>query len=311
MRCIFFGTPEFSVPALEQLNKHEEVCLVVTQEDKRRGRGKKLKPSPVKEKALNLGIEVFQPENINNPDSLKKLRSYEADLFVVVAYGQILKAELLSIPKIDIINIHASLLPKLRGAAPIQYSILEGHTKTGVCIMRIEEGLDSGPVAIRKELEVKEQNTEELTLALSQLGAEALVEYLKKLKKGQVEFQLQNHEASTYAHKIENHMTWLDFYSESALDLQRKVRAFNPTPGARFKIGQDSFKVYEVKLEGSKNLEPGSYLSDGKNLFIGTAEGSLSVEKIQRAGKKVMDIRPFLAGYKLPESGRINPIEGE
>lgn len=310
MRCIFFGTPEFSVMALETLAKHEDVCLVVTQEDKKRGRGKKLKPSPVKEKALELGIEVFQPKNINSSESLEKLKSYDADLFVVVAYGQILKKSLLSIPNLDIINIHASLLPKLRGAAPIQYSILQGHIKTGICIMRIEEGLDSGPVAIRKEIDINGKNYEELSNDLSILGAQALEEYLDTLKVGKINFQDQDHDSSTYAPKIENQMTWLDFYSETAIEIERKIRALSPSPGARMKIGEDSFKLYEVQLENSSNLDPGQYKTNGKEIVIGTVQGDISVGKIQRAGKKIMDAKSLLAGYKLPSSGKINPVEG-
>lgn len=309
MKSVFFGTPEFSVNALETLSKHTDVLLVVTQEDKIRGRGKKVSPSPVKEKAIELGIEVFQPQNINSEDSLKKLKDLDADLFVVVAYGQILKKDLIEIPKMDIVNIHASLLPKLRGAAPIQFSIFQGHEKTGVCIMRIEEGLDSGPVAIRKEIEIANMDYGQLSEKLSILGAEALKEYLVQLEDNKVVFIEQDHKESTYAHKINNNSTWLDFYNENASTLEKRIRALSPSPTAKFKIGNEIFKIYEALVDFNKKVEPGHYVIYNKMFLIGCKEGTLSIQSIQRSGKKRMEISAFLAGFNLPNSGKVQAIE--
>lgn len=309
MKTIFFGTPGFSVPALETLAKGSELCLVVTQEDKKRGRGKNVTPSPVKTKALELGVEVFQPSNINSPESLEKLKSYSADVFVVVAYGQILKKDILDIPKIDIINIHASILPKLRGAAPIQFSILEGHSETGVCIMRIEEGLDSGPVALCKKMAIGERDYGEVSAELSKLGAQALDEYLSLLKRNEVSFKRQDHSSSSYAPKIENELLWLDPYEEEALYLQRKVRAFSPNLGAKIMLAGETLKVYKVNLANEMELEPGQYKVVSKNLYLGCKKGALSIENLQRPGKKRMDISSFLAGYNLEKNGYVDTLE--
>lgn len=309
MKTIFFGTPDFSVPALDALYKKTDLCLVVSQEDKKRGRGKKLSSSPVIERARELGIETFQPRNVNEEESIKKLKSYEADLYVVVAYGQILKKELLELPTLDIVNIHASILPKLRGAAPIQFAILEGHEKAGVCIMRIEEGLDSGPVALCKTMDIGSLSYGQLSEELSYLGAEALSDYLDKLESGSVEFIDQDHRESTYAHKIENDMVWLDFYNEDAKILERKIRALNPSPGAKFKLAGEDIKVYEAKVKDGHGLLPGHYEVKGKELLIGSKNGLLSIESLQRPGKKRMDISSFLAGFHSDKQGVIDLLE--
>ena len=188
MKFIFMGTPDFSVPILERLNKLGEVDLVVSQEDKRKGRGKKFTKTPVKVKAEELGLEVYQPADVNSPEAIDKLRQVQADIIVVVAYGQILSQEIIDLPKKYIVNVHASLLPYLRGAAPINRAIMEGHSKTGVSLMKVEEGLDAGPVSAVKEIEIGEMNAGELEDKLSHMGADLLEEFVLDASKGPVEF---------------------------------------------------------------------------------------------------------------------------
>ena len=192
------GTPEFSVPILERLNKLGEVALVVSQEDKRKGRGKKFTKTPVKVKAEELGLEVFQPADINSPDAIEKLREVQADIIVVVAYGQILTQEIIDLPKKYIVNVHASLLPYLRGAAPINRAIMEGHDKTGVSLMKVERGLDAGPVSSVREIEIGDMNAGELEDKLAQMGADLLEEFVLEAGKGPVDFVDQDEDKKTY-----------------------------------------------------------------------------------------------------------------
>ncbi|MCD1147115.1 methionyl-tRNA formyltransferase [Peptoniphilus sp. KCTC 25270] len=309
MKCVFFGTPDFAIAPLKALAEKVDVTLVVTQEDKQKGRGKKLQPTPVKMVAEELGIEVFQPKNINDPESIEYLKKQEADLFVVVAYGQILKQDVLDIPKLYPINIHGSILPKYRGAAPIQHAILEGEETTGISIMKMELGLDSGPVALEKHLEIGDMDTGELFEAVSHLGAEGIVEFVSLVEEGKVHFQEQNHEESTYADKIHPSMGVLDFYNEEAPVLKRKIQGFSPKPGAKFSVEGSTFKVFASEIV-EKTLNPGAFQVEGKKLYIGTKKGALSLLSIQREGKKRMDIAAFLAGNPLGEKGFVDRIEG-
>ncbi len=295
MKCVFLGTPDFAVPSLEKLNEVAEVSLVVTQADRPRGRGKKLSYSPVKEKALELGIEVFQPENINDDASIEKLKRIDADLFVVVAYGQLLSTKVLDIPKLDIVNVHASLLPKYRGASPIQASILNGDEKAGVSIMRVEEAMDAGPVALMKDLVIGNDDTEALSQRLSDLGADALVEFVHQLEIGSAEFTPQDDDKATYVGKITKEMGKLNFNEESATKLLSRMRAMSPSPGAYFTLAGENYKVFNGKVhEGNK--EPGKIEIDGNKLFITAKEGILEITEIQRPGKRKMDTTSFLAG---------------
>lgn len=305
MKCVFLGTPEFAVPSLEKLNEVAEVSLVVTQADRRRGRGKKLSYSPVKEKAIELGIEVFQPENINDALSIEKLKSVEADLFVVVAYGQLLSTKVLEIPKLDIVNVHASLLPKYRGASPIQASILNGDKKTGVSIMRVEEGMDSGPVAVMKELVIGNDDTEALSERLSILGAEALVEFVHQLENKEAKFTSQDDAKASYVGKITKEMGKLNFNENSAKQLLSRMRAMSPRPGAYFTLDGENYKVFNGKVHAG-NKEPGKIIIDGDKLFISAKEGILEITEIQRPGKRKMDTSSFLAGMNWSDGMEID-----
>lgn len=304
MRSVFFGTPEFSVPALRALHAVSDVVMVVTREDKQTGRGKKVRPTPVKVEAGKLGIPVFQPKNSNDEAALDVLRRQDADLFVVVAYGQILHAELLEIPKKYTVNIHSSLLPRFRGAAPMQWAILEGDAETGVSLMQIEEGLDSGPVWEMRKTPVDGKDFGDIHDALASLGAELLTDFVEAVRKGPVTFCEQEHEKATYAEKIDDCVTQIDVYWESAEEIERKVRAFSPMPGAYLEFRGERIKIFAAEVQ-SENLAPGIFRAGKKFLRLGTREGSLLVKEIQRPGKKRMDIVSFLAGVSLPEKGEI------
>ncbi len=302
MKFIFMGTPDFSVPILERLNTLGEVALVVSQEDKRKGRGKKFTKTPVKVKAEELGLEVYQPADVNSPEAIGKLRHVEADIIVVVAYGQILSQEIIDLPKKYIVNVHASLLPYLRGAAPINRAIMEGHSKTGVSLMKVEEGLDAGPVSAVKEIEIGEMNAGELEDKLSHMGADLLEEFVLDASKGPVEFIEQDEDKKTYASKILKNDLDLDFNDTSA-NIVNKIRGLSPHYGVRFKYDDKFYKIYKAEeLENNNDLEAGRIIKSDKELIIKTGDGAISVKEIQAPGKRAMGIDDFLRGNKFQEN---------
>ena len=291
LKSIFFGTPEFAIPTLNALAELTDLRLVVTQEDKRKGRGKKLLPTPVKERAEELNIPVFQPGSINTLEALQRLRDEEADLFIVVAYGQILKKELLEIPKGYIMNVHSSLLPRHRGAAPMQWAILSGDEKTGVSFMQIEEGLDSGPVYDTRAIFIGDKNFGD-------------IHDIKDVEGGKIVLQAQDDSLATYASKIDEDLMTIDPLTLSATEALRKVRAFSPEPGAHLTMQGERLKIYDAAIS-DENLAPGEFMATKKKLFIGTREGSLSIRELQRPGKKRMAAGSYLAGAHLPERGEV------
>lgn len=302
MKFIFMGTPEFSVPILERLNKLGEVALVVSQEDKRKGRGKKFTKTPVKEKAEELGLEVFQPADVNSSEAVEKLRQVQADIIVVVAYGQILSKAIIDLPKKYIVNVHASLLPYLRGAAPINRVIMEGHSKTGVSLMKVEEGLDAGPVSAVKEIEIGEMNAGELEDKLSQMGADLLEEFILEAAKGQVKFIEQDESKKTYASKILKNDLDLDF-NDTSLNIVNKIKGLSPHYGVRFKYDDKFYKIYKAeKLDDNCEKEAGTIIRSDKELIIKTGDGAISVKEIQAPGKRAMGIDDFLRGNKFQEN---------
>ncbi|MDD7362942.1 MAG: methionyl-tRNA formyltransferase [Peptoniphilus sp.] len=304
MKSVFFGTPEFALPTLEALNEYTDLALVVTQEDRKRGRGKKVTPTPVKARAQELGIEVFQPEKVNDEASLEKLRSVEADLFIVVAYGQILSQDLIDIPKKYIMNVHSSLLPKYRGAAPMQWAILNGDETTGVSLMQVEKGLDSGAVYAMRETPIGDKNFGAVHDELALLGADLLKAFIDDLEHGEVAFKPQDDAESTYAPKIDDALMTLDPFEQTAEEFVRKVRAFSPEPGAHLLLLGERLKVYDA-LVSNESLQAGEFLATKKKLSIGTREGSVSIRELQRPGKKRMPVGSYLAGAHLPERGEI------
>ena len=296
------GTPEFSVPILDRLNSLGEVALVVSQEDKRKGRGKKVTKTPVKVKAEELGLEVYQPQDVNSSDSIEILKEIGADIIVVVAYGQILKKEIIELPQKYIVNVHASLLPELRGAAPINRVIMEGKEKTGVSLMRVEEGLDSGAVSAVKEIEIAGMNAGELEEKLSLMGADLLEEFLRDLEGDKVNFIPQDESKKTYANKILKDDLILDFRDNSK-NLVNIIRGLSPHYGAKFSYEDKIYKIFDAEVvECSSDKVSGTILKSDNELLIKSGDGAISVKEIQAPGKRAMKIDDFLRGNKFAEN---------
>lgn len=304
MKAVFFGTPDFAVPTLNALNDICDVTLVVTREDKKKGRGKKLLPTPVKTRAEALGIEVFQPHSCNTEEALEKLRAQDADLFVVVAYGQILSEDVLALPKKHIVNVHSSLLPKYRGAAPMQWAILNGDEETGVSLMKVEAGLDSGAVYDVKKTPIGDKNFGIIHDELAGFGADLIRAFVSDLEKGEVTFTEQDHDATTYAAKIDDELLALSAEELTAEEFVRKIRAFSPEPGAHFLFRDERLKVYDGEVS-EEAVATGRYKATKKKLWIGTKDGTVLLKEIQRPGKKRMAIGSYLAGAHLDEEGEI------
>lgn len=305
MRIVFFGTPEFAVPSLRALlQERAEVVAVVTQPDRPRGRSRSvLVPPPVKLLAEAHGLTVFQPDRPSGDLFLAALRRLEPDLGVVVAYGHLLKPQILAVPRLGMINVHASLLPALRGAAPIPYAILGGHSRTGVTIMQMEEGLDSGPILLQKETPITPWETSgTLTERLAELGAEALVEAITLLQSGQLAARPQAHREATFAPKIDRALARIR-WDQDAEATARRIRAFDPEPGAWAMLDGTG----DVKLFGARPVpeqgEPGTILATTPALIVACAEGAVAIEEVQPAGKKRMMAEAWARG-RGAEAGR-------
>lgn len=302
MKIVFMGTPDFAAAALEALvQAGHEITAVVTQPDKAKGRSKELVFSPVKECAVKHGIPVMQPRRIKTPEAIEELKKYEADVYVVAAFGQILSQEILDIPKFRSINIHASLLPKYRGASPIQHVIIDGEEKTGITIMQMDAGIDTGDMLYTKELIIEPtDNFETLHDKLCALGAEAIVEALPLLEEGKLTPVAQDHEKSCYAGMITKEMGNIDF-TKPATAIERLVRGMNPWPSAYTFYQGKQMKVWEAELApNGGNGKPGEVLEVTKNeIVVATGEGALALKSIQLEGKKRMSVHDFLLGQKL------------
>ncbi len=325
MKIVFMGTPDFAAGALEALiAAGHEITAVYTQPDKPKGRGKEVQMSPVKVLALQYGIPVYQPRRIKEAEEVEKLRRIPADVFVVAAFGQIVSQEILDIPKFGCINIHASLLPKYRGAAPIQWAVIDGEEKTGVTIMQMNAGIDTGDILYTKEyvLEPKETGAS-LFDKLMVLGAEAIVEALALLEAGKLTPIPQIHEEATHAAKLTKQLGELDF-SKSALELERLIRGLNSWPSAYTYYKGKQLKIWEAEvcLEGSKmsedgcketgtdcaniNIEPGTVIAVDKQSFtVAAGEGALQILELQIEGKKRMSCKDFLLGYQIAKGDKL------
>ncbi|MDX9864843.1 MAG: methionyl-tRNA formyltransferase [Anaerolineaceae bacterium] len=298
VRIVFMGSPEFAIPSLMGLAAHFSVVGVVTQPDKPAGRGRKLSPPAVKVRAEELGIPVLQPLRLKNTEVFAQLTTWAPDVIVVAAYGKILRQNVLDLPKYGCINVHASLLPRWRGAAPIQASILHGDDKSGVSIMRMEAGLDTGPVLARRELEILPEDTgESLTMRLAELGAELLVATLPAYLAGEIEPKAQNETLATYAPMINKEEGELDF-SLKADELARKVRAFNPWPGAYLDWEGGRLKVHRAHVVPEKGLESGRRAKIAKMPAVAARDGWLVLDEVQPPGKKPMPGNVFLNGAR-------------
>jgi methionyl-tRNA formyltransferase len=295
-RILFMGSPDFAAIALKRLAQDFNVVGVVTQPDRRAGRGKKLVSPPVKILADELGIPSIQPQRVRDADAMDALRRFAPDLIVVAAYGQILRPELLQLPPLGCINIHGSLLPRWRGAAPIQASILAGDAETGITIMLMDEGVDTGDMLSKRAIPIADNDTAgTLFDKLAPLGAELLVEILPKYLAGEIIPQPQPAEGATYAKMLKKEDGRLDF-SQSAEELERRIRAFSPWPGTFLEWEGAPLKVHLAHVDGRKSPGNGSKLKVEGVPAIGTSEGILVLDQIQPAGKKPMDGKSFLAG---------------
>ena len=304
MKIVFMGTPDFAAGALKSLidNGHE-VVLVVTQTDKPKGRGKEVQFTPVKKVALEYGIEVFQPVKVKLEEAVEKLRSYNADVFVVAAYGQILSKEILDMPKYGCINIHASLLPKYRGAAPIQWSIIDGEKVTGVTTMMMDVGLDTGDMLDKCEVVIEDNETGgSLHDKLMEAGAKLIIETLEKIEAGTCVRTKQDDSMSCYAKMLDKKLGDIDF-SKSAEEIERLIRGLNPWPSAYTRINGKNLKIWEAEvLDKDYEGENGQIVSVGKNhMIVKTGKGALDIKNLQIEGKKAMDISDFLRGNAIEE----------
>ncbi len=304
MRLIFAGTPAFAAQALLAIvDAGHDVALVLTQPDRPAGRGMTLQPSAVKTVALDHGIEVFQPVTLKNTETQAKIAAVGAEVMVVAAYGLILPQAVLDMPHFGCINIHGSLLPRWRGAAPIQRALLAGDAETGVCIMQMEAGLDTGPVLLRGAFAIEATDTTStLHDRLAGLGARLVVDALGKLP---LPPEPQPTEGVIYAHKIEKAEALID-WSKSAAELDRHIRAFNPFPGAQAVFGGQTVKVWKASPVDRQG-ESGTVLAvDRSGVVIACGDGALAVTELQKAGGKRLPVHQFLAGHPLQVGDRFD-----
>jgi len=310
VRVLFWGTPEFAEPPLRALiGEGFDVCGVVTQPDKPVGRSRStLEPPPVKQIALEEGIGVLQPDRPRGDDFVAALREMAPDISVVVAYGHILPTAVIDLPRLGTINIHASLLPKLRGAAPIQAAIREGHTETGVTIMRMVQALDAGPSILQVRTPIPEDETfGELRLRLSEMGALALIEALALIDLGKATETVQDDTHATYAAKIDRTMTRVD-WSSDAVTVSRIIRAYDPRPGAHTTLRSGEVKMFGARrADGSAAGTAGEVLSiDGAGMVIACGEGAVQVTNVHPAGKRRLTPREWAAGRGVAVGERLS-----
>ena len=304
MRVIFMGTPDFAVGTLEEVIKAgHEVVLAVTQPDKPKGRGNAMQFPPVKEAALAHGVAVYQPSRVREAECVAYLNGYQPDIIVVAAFGQILTKEILEMPKYGCINVHASLLPKYRGAAPIQWAVINGEKTAGVTIMRMDEGIDTGDMIEKTELALAQEETGgSLFDRLAKAGAELCVSTMQKIEQGTATYTRQNEAEATHTGMIKKQMGKID-WTKSAAELERLIRGLNPWPSAYTYLNGKTLKIWKAKVRPeTKCAIPGQLVGTSKDeLLIQTGDGILALKEVQLEGKKRMDAGAFLRGCPLPE----------
>lgn len=309
MKVIFMGTPDFSVGTLKALiEAGHEVALVVTQPDKPKGRGGKMQYTPVKEVAVAHNIPVYQPKRIREPECIEELRKYNADIMVVIAFGQILPKEILEMTPYGCVNVHASLLPSYRGAAPIQWAVINGEKVSGVTTMQMNEGLDTGDMLLKVEIPLDEKETGgSLHDKLAEAGARLCVETLDALKAGTVTPEKQGDSPTAYAKMLDKHMGKID-WKMSAKEIERLIRGLNPWPSAytRWNENDKGMKIWEAEVaEGQTDKAAGTVVEVAKDgFFVQTGDGLLKITALQIPGKKRMDAAAFLRGYQM-ETGTV------
>jgi methionyl-tRNA formyltransferase len=304
MKIVFFGTPEFAVPSLRALlNSEHEVLLVVTQPDRQSGRGRRITPSPVKVEAQKEGLRVVQPQKVRDTEFIRQLNTLKPSAIVVVAYGQILPAEIIHLPEFGCINVHASLLPKYRGAAPINWAIINGERRTGITTMLMDEGMDTGPVLLQEEAEIMPEDTVgSLSLRLSRVGADVLMQTLKGLGEGSLKPEIQRGEVS-YApilKKTDGLIQW----AKPAKELYNFIRGMNPWPGAYSFLEGEGIKILKTMVIDGEGEAGVINKVTRDELLVGTGEGMLFILEIQLSGKPAMTVKAFLQGRRLREGMR-------
>ena len=308
MRIVFMGTPDFSVPALEALVEGgHEVVAAITQPDKPKGRGKAVLMTPVKEKAMELGIPVYQPVKVREPEFVEKLRQMEPDAIVVVAFGQILPKSILEIPRYGCVTIHASLLPKYRGAAPIQWAVIDGERESGVTTMFMNEGLDTGDMLEKEAVTLDPKETGgSLHDKLSAIGGRLILSTLKGLEDGTLKGTPQTDEGTCYAKMLKKSLGDIDWTMDAAA-IERLIRGLNPWPSAYTCLHGKTLKIWDGDvLEREYGVEPGTVAEVAKDrLVVQTGQGSLAIRSLQLEGKKRMDAGDFLRGYAVEAGTRL------
>lgn len=304
MKIIFAGTPDFAIPALQKLiDSQHEICAVYTQPDRPAGRGRKLTPSPVKALALEAGLNVYQPQNFKQAEDLQQLQAIKADVMVVVAYGLILPQAVLDAPKYGCINIHGSLLPRWRGAAPIHRAVIAGDKETGVTIMKVVKKLDAGDMLHKVYCPIAEHDTSsDLHDKLAKMGAVGLLKVLSQIEEGTVVAEPQNEALVTYATKLEKAEALLD-WKQSAIELDRKVRGLNSWPVAQTIFQGLNLRIWRSEVYTPKdkiqNAEAGTVFSNGKTMLVVTGDGVLNLLEVQLPGGKRLPIQAFLNSHQV------------
>lgn len=299
MKIVFMGTPDFAVPSLKiLLESRHEVKAVVTAPDKERGRGRKVSFTPVKEFALQNNLPVLQPEKLKNPEFIEQLKNFNADLFVVVAF-RILPKDVFTIPTKGSFNLHGSLLPKYRGAAPIQWAIINGEKETGVTTFKLEEKVDTGNIYLQEKLKIEdEDDLGSVHDKMSLLGAEVVLKTVDLIDSGNFRLQKQDDSLTSPAPKITKETGKID-WNKSAEEIHNLIRGLSPFPGASFYHNNKQIKIYKTKIDIAEKLEPAEIKQTKKELYIGTGNGTLDILELQQEGKKRMTAEEFLRGFSF------------
>jgi methionyl-tRNA formyltransferase len=309
MRIVFMGTPEFAVPSLEALLKSEDqVVGVVTQPDRPKGRGHQLAPPPVKIIAQQAGIPFLQPMKIKTPDFLAALAAWKPDLIAVTAFGRILHAPILNLPSMGCVNVHGSLLPKYRGAAPVQWAVINGETETGITTMLMDEGMDTGPMLLQEQISILPEDTAgTLAPRLAELGGRLLVETIRQLKAGAIMPRAQDNSQATLAPLLKKEDGVID-WTGAAHSIANRVRGLSPWPGAHTFYGQERWNIWKaVAVQESAQGPPGTLLTGTKqSLKVATGNGLLELLEIQTANSKRMSVGQFLAGHRITPGVRLS-----
>lgn len=303
------GTPDFAVPTLEALHsKGHTISLVITQKDKKRGRGKKLQPTPVKAKALDLGLEVYQPDSVNEVEAIERLKAINPDAIVVVAFGQILKKDVLNLPRYGCLNVHASILPKYRGAAPINWAIINGEEETGVTIMEMDEGLDTGDMLKIGRIPIEEEDDSiSIHDKLSALGGKLIVEVLEDIEKGQIDKTPQDDSLSSYAPMLSKETGRID-WNNNGDNIINLIRGLKPWPSAYFIYNGENIKIHKArKAERFVNYDNGvvAKVSD-EGIYVNCQDSSIVIEELQFPGKKAMKVSDYLRGNLFPRDVKLS-----